>query len=180
MNEPAQRAPVLDSSSGTRIEHMLERLLFLSRWLMAPFYLGLAIALLILLIEFGRQMAILVHSVQGEGHDSIIIGILALIELSLMGNLLLMVMFAGYEGFVSKLRIANDAERLDWMGQIGFGDLKLKLTTSIVAISAIRLLETFMNIGSLPDRDLAWTVGIYGAFVVSALVLATMERLLHK
>jgi len=172
--------PVLRPSTGNPVEHAIERTLFLSRWLMAPFYLGLGLALMILLYEFGRQMMHLAHVVTGPEHDDIIIGILALIDLSLMGNLLLMVMFAGYESFVSKLNLSDHSDRLDWMGQIGFGDLKLKLTTSIVAISAIRLLETFMDIEKVSDRELAWTVGIHATFVLSALVLATMERLMHK
>jgi len=179
MSQP-ENHPVLESSGDSPVEHAIERVLFLSRWLMAPFYLGLAFALMILLYEFARGIVHLVHVLTGPGHDDIIIGILALIDLSLIGNLLLMVMFAGYESFVSKLHVADHADRLDWMGQIGFGDLKLKLTTSIVAISAIRLLETFMNLENVTDRNLAWTVGIHGTFVLSALVLATMERLMHK
>jgi uncharacterized protein (TIGR00645 family) len=88
-----------------------------------------------------------------------------------------MVMFAGYETFVSRLDTASHQERLDWMGQIGFGDIKLKLMASIVAISAIRVLEEFMNIEHVTNRELAWLVGIHMAFVVSGLLLALMDRL---
>jgi uncharacterized protein (TIGR00645 family) len=164
----------------TVVERGFERAIFMSRWLLAPFYLGLALALAVLLYDFVFRMIHLVAEVQTAPHDTIIIGILAMIDLSLMGNLVLMVMFAGYESFVSKLHIDDHSERLDWMGQIGFGDLKLKLMTSIVAISAIRLLETFMDIENLDNRQLAWTVGIHVTFVVSGLILALMERLMHK
>jgi uncharacterized protein (TIGR00645 family) len=161
-------------------ERGFERAIFMSRWLLAPFYLGLSLALMTLLYDFVRRMVHLVEHVGTADHDTIIVGILSLIDLSLMGNLVLMVMFAGYESFVSKLHIDDHHERLDWMGQIGFGDLKLKLMTSIVAISAIRLLETFMDVENLTDRELAWTVGIHVTFVVSGLLLALMKRMMHK
>ncbi|HEX4506333.1 MAG TPA: TIGR00645 family protein [Alphaproteobacteria bacterium] len=186
MNEP-QSAPepndapeVVFHHASNPVERGFERLIFMSRWLLAPFYLGLALALIVLLYDFVMRAVHMVTQVQGAGHDTIIIAILGLIDLSLMGNLVLMVMFAGYESFISKLHIDDHNDRLDWMGEIGFGDLKLKLMTSIVAISAIRLLETFMDIENLTDRELAWTAGIHVAFVVSGLLLALMERLMHK
>jgi uncharacterized protein (TIGR00645 family) len=97
-----------------------------------------------------------------------------------MANLLLMVIFAGYESFVSRLDVEEGAVRLDWMGQVGFGDLKLKLMASIVAISAIHVLEEFMNIGHLSDRDLAWVVGIHMVFIVSGVLLAVMDWLTER
>jgi uncharacterized protein (TIGR00645 family) len=100
-----------------------------------------------------------------------------LIDLSLMANLVIMVMFAGYENFVSKMDIDEHKDKPDWMGHVGFGDLKLKLMTSIVAISAIHVLEVFMNLDHYDNRQLAWTVGIHLAFIVSG---AAMERMSHK
>ncbi len=178
MSEP-DSAPSTSGRSRAA-ERGFERAIFMSRWLLAPFYLGLSLSLAVLLYDFVRRTIHLVEHLQIVDHDTIIIGILALIDLSLMGNLVLMVMFAGYESFVSKLHIDDHTERLDWMGQIGFGDLKLKLMTSIVAISAIRLLEAFMDIENMNNRELAWTVGIHVTFVVSGLLLALMERLMHK
>ena len=174
---PSSDIIVPKSTAGGRA---IARTLFVSRWLMAPFYLGLILALRILLFDFGRQMFHLIMHLNEGGHDPIVIGILVLIDLSLMANLVLMVMFAGYESFVGKLHVDNHTDRLDWMGQIGFGDLKLKLMTSIVAISAIRLLEAFMDIENMNNRELAWTVGIHVTFVISGLLLALMERLMHK
>jgi len=173
--------PIIESHTGkSAAERGFERAIFMSRWLLAPFYLGLSLSLAVLLYDFVRRTAHLVEHLEIVEHDTIIIGILGLIDLSLMGNLVLMVMFAGYESFVSKLHIDDHTERLDWMGQIGFGDLKLKLMTSIVAISAIRLLEAFMDIENMNNRELAWTVGIHLTFVVSGLLLALMEKLMHK
>jgi hypothetical protein len=96
-----------------------------------------------------------------------------------MGSLLLIVIFAGYENFVSKLNVDNRGDKLSWMGHVEFTDLKLKLMASIVAISAIRLLEDFMNLRDLSDRDLAWGVAIHLSFVISA-VLAVMDQLTRK
>jgi uncharacterized protein (TIGR00645 family) len=172
--------PTEHHTGKSAAERGFERAIFMSRWLLAPFYLGLSLSLAVLLYDFVRRTIHLVEHLEIVEHDTIIIGILGLIDLSLMGNLVLMVMFAGYESFVSKLHIDDHTERLDWMGQIGFGDLKLKLMTSIVAISAIRLLEAFMDIENINNRELAWTVGIHVTFVVSGLLLALMERLMHK
>ena len=180
MSEPESKPEVVFHHASNPVERGFERLIFMSRWLLAPFYLGLALALLVLLYDFVMRAAHMVTHLQDSGHDTIIIAILGLIDLSLMGNLVLMVMFAGYESFISKLHIEDHNDRLDWMGEIGFGDLKLKLMTSIVAISAIRLLESFMDIENLDNRELAWTVGIHLTFIVSGLLLALMERLMHK
>jgi len=176
MTEPGQGA----AGRSAPIERVLERTLFASRWLLAPFYLGLVGGLALLLFEFVRRAVNLAADFQHLVHDDIVIGILELIDLSLMSNLVLMVMFAGYENFVSKLHLERANSRLDWMGSIGFGDLKLKLMTSIVAISAIRLLEAFMDVEKMSNHDLAWTLGIHVTFVSTGLLLALMERLMHK
>jgi len=104
-------------------------------------------------------------------------GILSLVDLSLMGNLLVMVMFAGYENFVSRFGEVTKGNRPDWMGKVGFGALKLKLMTSIIAIAAIHMLEDFMHVAEIDNRELGWGVGILLAFVVSGLLLALMDRL---
>lgn len=171
----------MDQVSRTRqslqVERILERALFSSRWLMAPFYIGLAGSLLLLLIKFLQQTIALFAHVLSADSEEVTIAILSLIDLSLMGNLLLMVIFAGYESFISRLDLGADDDRPQWMGRIGFGDLKIKLMTSIVAISAIQVLESFMNITGLSDRELAWSVGLHLAFILSAVMLAVMDRL---
>ena len=159
------------------VERLIERTIFGSRWLLAPFYLGLIIGLLALLAKFALRTVDLLAHVLSASANNVIVGILSLIDLSLMANLLLMVIFAGYESFVSRLDVGEHAARLDWMGQVGFGDLKLKLMASIVAISAIHVLEGFMDAGHLSDRDLAWLVGIHMVFVVSGVLLAVMDRI---
>ncbi len=158
-------------------ERALERTLFASRWLLAPIYLGLSLCLVVILVKFARQLYHLFSRILVSEGNEVIVEILSLIDISLMANLLLMVIFAGYESFVSRLNATHHQDRLEWMGQIGFGDLKLKLLASIVAISAIQLLEGFMKVGQVSDRELTWLVGIHVVFVVSGVLLALMDRL---
>jgi uncharacterized protein (TIGR00645 family) len=161
-------------------ERCIEWVIFTSRWLLAPIYIGLSAGLLVLLIKFvQRTIALLTHVLTTDG-DNTIVGVLALVDLALMGGLVVMVMFAGYENFVSKLDLAGHTDKPGWMGHVDFGDLKLKLMASIVAISAIHVLESFMNVQHLSDRDLAWDVGIHLTFVVSGVLLAVMDRLTGK
>ena len=163
-----------------QIERAFENVIFGSRWLLAPFYLGLSLSLCILLIKFVQQaFGLLLHAVSTEGSE-VIVGILALIDLSLMANLLLMVIFAGYESFVSRLDVDGQQDRLGWMGQIGFGDLKLKLMASIVAISAIHLLKAFMSLDSYSREQLIFLVVIHLTFVISGVLLALMDYIADK
>lgn len=160
-----------------RIETLLERTLFASRWVMAPFYLGLAVGIVLLLVKFLQELFHAVAGVVTMSESELVLSILALIDLSLAANLLLLVIFSGYENFVSKLDIGEHRDRPEWMGKIDYSGMKLKLVASIVAISAIQLLRAFMNIGAMDNTQLAWLVGIHMTFVVSGVLLAVMDRL---
>jgi uncharacterized protein (TIGR00645 family) len=161
-------------------ERVIEHALFASRWLLAPIFLGLALALVGLLIKFVQHVIELMGHVLTLSSDETIIGALSLIDIALMGGLVLMVMFAAYENFVSKIDVGDHKDRPDWMGHLDFSDLKLKLMASIVAISAIHVLEDFMNIADVTDRELYWAVGIHLTFVVSGVLLGVMDRLTGK
>ena len=162
------------------VEKWVERGLFACRWVLAPIYIGLALSLLVLLAKFCMSAWTLVaHGLSGS-EDHLIIGILGLVDISLMANLVLMVIFAGYENFVSRLDLDGHPDRPSWMGHVGFSELKLKLLASIVAISAIHVLEDFMNAPDLPDRVLAWRGGLHLLFVVTGVLLAVMDRLAEK
>ncbi len=171
-------------------EVQFERSLFRARWLMAPFYLGLVLALIMLLVVFVRELIYYVPQafVMGEGHmksDGAILAILSLVDLSLAGNLLLIVIYSGYENFVSKLDLdENHVDRPPWMGTVDFSGLKMKLIASIVAISAIYLLKSFMNIGKpgvpLDEAGLMWAVVIHLTFVASGVLLAVMDWVAAK
>jgi uncharacterized protein (TIGR00645 family) len=159
-----------------RLELFLESFIFHSRWLMAPFYLGLVIALLLLLVHFIHQLVIFAPRVAAAEGSDVILGVLNLIELVFTGNLILIVLFSGYENFVSRLEVeAHD--RPDWMTKVDFGDLKQKLMVSIVAISAVKVLEAFMNIERTDTGRLGWLVGIHVLFLGSMLVVAIADRL---
>ncbi|OFX12459.1 MAG: hypothetical protein A2516_07505 [Alphaproteobacteria bacterium RIFOXYD12_FULL_60_8] len=162
------------------IERALERLIFASRWIMAPFYLGLVLSLLMLMIKFVQELIHVVPGVFEMSETAVILTILSLIDMSLAGNLLLMVIFAGYENFVSKIDTREHEDRPDWMGKVDFSGLKLKLIASIVAISAIQLLRTFMNVEQTSKEDLMWMLIIHMTFVASGVLLALMDKLVES
>jgi uncharacterized protein (TIGR00645 family) len=159
------------------VERGLENLIFNSRWLMAPFYLGLVISLAVLLLKFLMMLWEFVLHAPGSKETDIILGVLSLIDVSLTGNLILIVVFSGYENFVSKIDPGGHPDWPDWMTKVNFGGLKQKLLASIVAISAIQVLKAFMNIDTTIDPvKLGWLVGVHLAFVVSTLMLALSDR----
>ena len=149
---------------------------------MAPMYLGLVILLAFLVVVFLRELAYYVPQVMEMTADQAILAVLTLIDLTLAGNLLLIVIFSGYENFVSKLDVESD-DRPYWMGSVDFSSLKMKLIGSIVAISAIHLLKRFMEIGqqggtgSFGDSELTWLVVIHTVFIVSGVLMALMDWL---
>ena len=133
------------------IEHVLEVLIFNSRWLLAPFYLGLVGGIIILLVKFGQEFFHLVPQTLSGSESDIVLAILTLVDMSLVANLLLIIVFSGYENFVSKINTGGNEDRPDWMGKVDFSGLKMKVIASIVAISAIELLKAFVNIGAQLD-----------------------------
>lgn len=158
-------------------ESRFEAMLFASRWLMAPFYLGLVVALVVLLVSFLGELWHFVLAAPALKETDVILGVLTLIDLSLAGNLLLIVVFSGYENFVSKLHVGDHVDRPEWMGTVDFSGLKLKLVASIVAISGIHLLKSFMNVGQMNKDDLLWLVIVHLTFVISGLLLAWMDHI---
>jgi len=175
---PSPEAP---RSSHRKLETRFEQLIFSSRWLMAPVYLGLVLAMLILLVKFGKEVWHLVVNFGSVSGSDIIIGVLSLVDIALIMNLLIIIIFSGYENFVSKMEdLHSHRDRPDWMGHIGFADLKLKLIGSIVAISGIELLKAFMAVDDLSDRHIAWMLGIHLTFVISGVLYAITDRLASK
>ena len=165
------------------IENRFERGLFASRWLMAPMYLGLAVALAMLTIIFLKELVYYIPQVLDLSAEKMILVALTLIDLTLAANLLLIVMFSGYESFVSKFDFDVGADKPGWMGKVDFGGLKMKLVASIVAISGIHLLKRFMEISDLDtattfgETEMYWLVVIHLTFVISGVLLALMDWL---
>jgi len=157
-------------------ENWLEKILFASRWLLAPFYLGLVGAVIVLLWHFGVEFMHLVHAAT-DTEESVVVAILSLVDLVLVANLLIIIIFAGYENFVSKMDTGDHEDRPEWMGHVDFADLKMKLIGSIIAISGIELLKVFMHVGAMSNQEIAWKVGIQVIFLLSGLVFAVMDKL---
>jgi uncharacterized protein (TIGR00645 family) len=160
------------------LERGVEGIIFASRWLMAPMYLGLIVCLILLLIVFFRELfrAMQPTALMAMNETEVILLVLTLIDLSLAANLVLIVLFSGYENFVSKIDAANDAkDRPEWMGTLDFSGLKIKLIASIVAISGVHLLKVFMNINQYDTNQIMWLVIVHMAFVVSGVLFAVMD-----
>jgi uncharacterized protein (TIGR00645 family) len=148
-------------------ERAFERFLFASRWLMAPFYLGLIVALMALIVVFARDLVEEVAKLASLSETDIIVWVLSLVDLSLAGNLLVMVIFAGYENFVSKMDIGDHPDRPAWMGKVDFSGMKLKLIAS-------------MEVTTVDERSLRWMVIIHLAFVISGVLLALMDWITER
>ena len=182
MTTPATPAPKPHRTKPV-LERWLETGLFRARWLMVPFYVGLVMALAGLVIVFANEAWHKFSHITSMNPEQAILMALSLIDLSLAGNLLLIVIFSGYENFVSKIDTGDDEDRPAWMGTVDVSGLKMKLIASIVAISGIALLKAFMQLSEnieISDRTLAWLVGIHLTFVVSGVMLALMDLLASK
>jgi uncharacterized protein (TIGR00645 family) len=159
------------------IERAIEKLLFACRWLLAPMYLGLSLALVALAIKFFQEV---VHSLTGIlalSETDLVLTVLSLIDITLVGSLIVMVMLSGYENFVSKIDAGEAQESPAWLGKLDSGTLKLKVAASIVAISSIHLLRIFMNADHTPNDKILWYVVLHLTFVVSAVLLGVLDRL---
>jgi len=160
-----------------KTEQFFESLMFKSRWLLAPFFFGLIIAIMAMLVKFGKQLFALILAILGIGDHDVIITVLSLIDTALIAILLLIIAFSGYENFVSKIGIGDHEDRPVWMGKVGFADLKVKLMGAIVAISAIELLKAFVAADTMTNTQLAWRAGIHLTFVVSGVLFAYTDRI---
>lgn len=163
-----------------RIENVIEAIIYGSRWILTPFYLGLIVTIVILLVKFLHEfLHMLTHFVVST-ESEVVLSILTLVDMSLVANLLLIVTFAGYENFVSKIDCAEDEDRPEWMGKVNYAGLKMKLIASIVAISAVELLKSFVNVAASDNRELAWKVGIHVVLLFSGLLFALMDRVAEE
>ncbi len=171
------------------MEKTIERLLFASRWILAPVYLGMSLALVALGISFFIELYHLLSHVVGMSEADLILRLLAMVDLVLVGSLIIMVMFSGYENFVSALDVGESTEKLSWLGKLDANSLKLKVASSIVAISSIHLLRAFMTAPPEPatpaamdawETRLLWLVIIHLTFVVSAVMMGVLDRITAK
>ncbi len=159
------------------MERLIEKTLYASRWLLTPIYLGLALTLIALAVKFFQEIFHIFSDLIAISESDLVLSILSLIDMTLVGSLIVMVMFSSYENFVSKIDLDEDDEKLDWLGKLDAGTLKLKVAASIVAISSIHLLQRFMEVEQIDNDKLQWYVIIHMTFVISALLLAVLDKI---
>ncbi|MDP5255250.1 MULTISPECIES: TIGR00645 family protein [unclassified Vibrio] len=159
------------------MERLIETLLYASRWIMAPIYLGLSLVLLALGIKFFQEVFHLLPMIFSVGEVDLILLALSLIDLSLVGGLIVMVMFSGYENFVSKIDLSEDADKLGWLGKLDTNSLKNKVSASIVAISSIHLLKVFMEVENIDGEKIKWYLLLHITFVLSAFAMGYLDKL---
>ena len=157
-------------------ERLIEKTMYRSRWLLAPIYLGLTLALLALGIKFFQEVFHLLPHVVEMAEADMILVVLSLIDIAMVGGLIVMVMMSGYENFVSQLDVDEGEEKLSWLGKMDTSSLKMKIAASIVAISSIHLLKIFMNASNIDNDKLLWYVIMHLTFVASAFAMGALDR----
>ncbi len=157
----------------------MEGLIFWSRWLQAPLYLGLIVAQCVYVYQFMLELSHLVTKAGSMNDSDVMLTVLGLIDVVMIANLLIMVIIGGYETFVSRLDIEGHEDQPEWLSHVNAGVLKIKLSTAIVSISSIHLLKTFINVNNLSDRAVLWQVAIHLTFLLSALVMAWVDKIMN-
>lgn len=162
------------------MERIIETLIYRSRWVLAPIYLGLSLAVIALGVKFFQEIFHLAIEIFVLTEAEMILRILSLIDLAMVGGLLIMVMMSGYENFVSRLDVGEGEEKLGWLGTMDSSSLKAKIAASIVAISSIHLLKKFMEVESLDMEHVMWYVIMHMTFVVSAFLMGYLDTKTKK
>jgi len=163
------------------VEHAIEKIIFGSRWILSIFYLMLILTLILVAIKFVKEFAEFVHVFWFIGEAEFVTGVLSIVDKTLLANLLILIIFSGYENFVSVIGVAEKSfDRPKWMGEIDFAGLKLKLIGSIVALSGVHLLAAFLEIEELDKEDLGWMIGLHLTFVITGVLFAIMEKIGHS
>ena len=162
------------------MEKLIERSMYAARWMLAPIYLGLSLGILLLAVKFFTELVQVIPVILTIPESKLILLVLTLIDLALVGGLLVMVMFSGYENFVSKIDLEAGADRLGWLGKMDASSLKNKVAASIVAISSIHLLKIFMDAVNTPNDKIMWYVIMHLTFVVSACAMGYLDKITKK
>ncbi len=155
----------------------MERLMYASRWVLAPVYLGMSLVLFALFVKFFQELYHFLPHILEVNESELVLKILTLIDLTLVGSLTIIVMFSGYENFVSQMDIGEGTEKLGWLGSHDYGSLKMKVASSIVAISSIHLLKVFMNVQSTDNDKIMWYVLIHLTMVISAILMGYLDKI---
>ncbi len=170
-----KRSNTLPITSSNKI---LSSILFGSRWLQVPLYLGLIGAQLVYVVHFMVELQHLVTGTFSLNEEAIMLIVLGLIDVVMISNLLIMVIVGGYETFVSRLNLEGHPDEPEWLSHVNANVLKVKLATAIIGISSIHLLKTFINAPNLDEKVLMWQTIIHMAFIVSAVAIAYIDKLM--
>jgi len=162
------------------MERLIERTLIAARWLLAPIYLGLALLLVLFVVQFFQDLWHATLGILEATHAQLIVEALGMVDLALVASLVVMVMLSSYENYLSRLDIESVSVQLGWLAKLDAGSIKVKVMVAIVTISAIDLLQAFLEIENIADDKLLWRVIVHLTFVVSALALAWLDRLTAK
>ncbi|CAL4326040.1 TIGR00645 family protein [Buchnera aphidicola] len=160
--------------------NIIEKIIYASRWLMFPVYVSLSFGFILLTLKFFQQIVFVVPDILTMSESGLVLVVLSLINISLVGGLLVMVMFSGYENFISRMDIQDDGKRLGWMGTMDVNSIKNKVASSIVAISSVHLLRLFMEAEKISDNKIILCVVIHLSFVLSAFGMAYIDKMSKK
>jgi uncharacterized protein (TIGR00645 family) len=169
-----------NTSTHKKIEGFFEGIIFASRWFQAPLYAGLIVAGVLYAYKFLVELIHLVATVQTITEEMLMLGVLTLVDITMVANLLIMVIIGGYATFVSRIDLTNHPDKPDWLEKIDAGTLKVKLATALVGISGIHLLKSFINIKEKAGDQIMWQVIIHVVFLLSSLMLAYTESIMRK
>lgn len=161
------------------VEKQIERFIFFSRWIQLPIYLGLIVVSILYAGKFFVQLFGLIVNFTELNENMIMLSVLGLIDISMVINLLVVVFIGGYWTFVSKIEFDNHVDKPDWLNKINASTLKIKLIVSLVSISGVHLLKTFIDIHNIPPQDAILQIGIHIVFIVSAVMLAWADKIMH-
>ncbi|HGJ5857865.1 TIGR00645 family protein [Arsenophonus nasoniae] len=159
------------------MEKSIEKIIYASRWLLFPVYIGLSFGFILLTLKFFQQIIHIIPELFTITESGLILTVLSLVDIALVGGLLVMVMFSGYENFILKMTVDDKHQKLSWMGKMDVNSIKNKVASSIVAISSVHLLRLFMEAEKVPDNKIMWSVIIHLAFVLSAFGMAYIDRM---
>jgi uncharacterized protein (TIGR00645 family) len=164
-------------SKPSPFQTTLGSMIFLSRWLQAPLYFGLIVAQGVYVFRFMQELWHLVLTSPGMDESKVMLSVLGLIDVVMIANLLIMVIIGGYETFVSRLNLDGHPDQPEWLSHVNAGVLKVKLATALIGISSVHLLKTFIDVGKHSDKEIMWQVIIHSVFILSALILAWIEKI---
>ncbi|CAL4326018.1 TIGR00645 family protein [Buchnera aphidicola] len=162
------------------MEKIIEKIIYASRWLMFPVYVGLSFGFILLTVKFFQQIIYVIPDILIMSESGLVLIVLSLIDIALVGGLLVMVMFSGYENFIAKMETNHELKRLGWMGTMDVNSIKNKVASSIVAISSVHLLRLFMEAEKISNDKIMWCIVIHLTFVFSAFGMAYIDKMSKK